>query len=134
MTAVAHSGASSRTSIWTGRTVSALVIVFMASDAAMHVVKPGPVVAAFATLGFPLSLSTTIAVLALASTVLYAIPRTTVLGAVLLTGYLGGAVAIQVRAAAPTFSVLFPMILGILLWGGLLLRDPQLRSLFPLRA
>ena len=134
MTAVTRPAAQSRIALWSGRVASVLVILFMAMDAASHLAKPVPVVTAFARLGVPLRLAVPIAVLALASTALYAIPRTCVLGAVLLTGYLGGAVAIQVRAGSPTFESLFPAILGVLLWGGLLLRDARLRTVFPLRS
>jgi hypothetical protein len=70
----------------------------------------------------------------LASTVLYLIPRTSVLGAILLTGYLGGAVATHVRVGAGLFSVLFPVFFGVLIWGGLVLRDDRLRALLPLRS
>jgi hypothetical protein len=69
----------------------------------------------------------------LASTIIYVIPRTAVLGAILLTGYLGGAVATHVRVGDPLFPVLFPVILGVLIWGGLYLRDERLRALIPLR-
>ena len=68
-----------------------------------------------------------------ACTVLYLIPRTSVLGAILLTGYLGGAVATHVRVGGPLFSVIFPVIFGVLVWGGLYLREDRLRTLLPLR-
>jgi hypothetical protein len=66
-------------------------------------------------------------------TVLYVIPQTSVLGAILLTGYLGGAVATHVRVGAGAFPIVFPIIFGVLVWGGMLLRDGRLRELIPLR-
>jgi hypothetical protein len=108
--------------VWAGRVVSALVALFMTVDAVTHLLKPEPVVTAFAQLGLPLDLSVPIALLALACTALYVIPLTSLLGAVLLTGYLGGAVAIQARAASATFPTIFPVIVGALAWGGLALR------------
>jgi hypothetical protein len=90
---------------------------------------------AFAHLGWPLSNANTLGVLLLACTALYAIPRTSILGAILLTGYLGGAVATHSRVGDPLFShVLFPTYLGVLLWLGLYLRDERLRPLLPLRS
>lgn len=108
--------------VWAGRIVSALVALFMTMDAVTHLLKPQPVVTAFAQLGLPLELSVPIGLLALACTALYLIPRTSLLGAVLLTGYLGGAVAIQARAASATFPTIFPVVVGVLAWGGLALR------------
>jgi hypothetical protein len=97
--------------------------------------KPAPVVEAFAHLGLPLSISVTLGIILLLSTVLYAIPATSVLGAVLLTGYLGGAVATHLRVGDPLFShVLVPTYLGIVLWLGLYLREERLRALIPLRS
>jgi hypothetical protein len=96
-----------------------------------------PVVAeASAQLGWPADRGTVtlLATLLLGSTLLYAIPRTSVLGAILLTGYLGGAVATHVRVGSPLFShVLFGVYLGVIVWAGLWLRDPRLRALIPLR-
>lgn len=134
MTATAYPATRPSALMWTGRVLSTIVSLFMTLDAVMHLVVPAPVVQAFAALGLPIHLSVTIGVLALVCTALYVIPRTSVLGAVLLTGYLGGAVAVQTRAAMPVFETLFPAIVGILLWSGLLLRDPALRSIFPLRS
>ena len=74
-----------------------------------------------------------IGVLLFVSTILYAIPRTAVLGAVLLTGYLGGAVAIQMRAGSSTFETVFPVLFGVIAWAGIYLRDCKLRAVFPVR-
>jgi hypothetical protein len=115
--------------------MSGLVVLFLVFDGVIKFVKPAPVVDAFAHLGWPLSLANVLGTLLLASTALYAIPRTSVLGAILLTGYLGGAVATHLRAGDPLFShVLFPTYLGVLLWGGLYLRDERLKALIPLRS
>jgi hypothetical protein len=118
---------------WSGRIISALPILFLAFDAVIHIAKIPPVVEAFARLGYPLSLSSGIGVLALICTAVYAIPRTAVLGAVLLTGYLGGAIATQVRVGAGVFPVVFPIIVAALVWTGLFLRDSRLREFLPLR-
>jgi DoxX-like family len=117
-------------SLWTGRVLSALVVLFLIMDSVMKFVKPAPVVEAFGHLGLPLGLTTPVGVICLACVLLYAIPRTAVLGAVLLTGYLGGAVAIHLRAGDPLFShVLFPVYMGAIVWIGLYLRDVRVRGL-----
>ena len=112
--------------------LTVLTILFMLFDALGKFAKPVQVVDAFTRLGIPIALSTSIGILLLACTVLYAIPRTAVLGAVLMTGYLGGAVAIQMRAGSPGFETVFPVILGVLAWGGVFLRVCGLRRVFPL--
>ena len=84
-------------------------------------------------LGYPESAIVGIGVVLLASTLLYLIPRTSILGAVLLTGYLGGAVASNVRAEQPLFNIVFPVIFAGIAWGGLWLRDSRLRRLLPLK-
>jgi len=118
---------------WTGRVLTGLTVLFMLFDAYGKFAKPVQVTDAFAKLGLPLSTSTSIGVLLLVSTVIYAIPRTAVLGAVLLTGFLGGAVAIQMRAGTTAFEQVFPVIFGILMWGGVYLRDCGLRRVFPVK-
>jgi hypothetical protein len=126
----------SKTALWAGRIMSALVILFLAFDIVIKFVKPAPpsVVEALTHLGWSLDLVPVLGILLLVSTALYAIPITSVLGAILLTGYLGGAIATHLRVGDPLFShVLFPTYLGVLLWGGLYLRDPRLRALIPLR-
>ena len=96
--------------------------------------KPAPVVEGTVQLGYPESVLLGLGIVLLACTVLYVIPRTAILGAILLTGYLGGAVATHVRVGNPLFThVLFPVYLGVLIWGGLYLRDERLRALIPLR-
>jgi hypothetical protein len=118
---------STRTASWTGRILSTLVVVFMVFDGVVHVLKPAPVVEAFARLGYPLSASVGIGILELVFTALYVVPRTAALGAVLLTGYLGGAVATQLRAGSGWFETIFPVIIGAIVWGGLALRDARVR-------
>jgi hypothetical protein len=126
----------SKTALWVGRIMSALVILFLAFDIVIKFVKPAPppVVEALAHVGWSLNLVPVLGTILLVSTVLYVIPNTSVLGAILLTGYLGGAVATHFRVGDPLFShVLFPTYLGVLLWGGLYLREPRLRALLPFR-
>lgn len=113
---------------WSGRTLSALVVAFMIFDALAHLLKPAPVAEAFTRLELPLRLSVGLGIVELMCTVLYAIPRTAVLGALLLTGYLGGAVAIQLRAGSSWFETTFPIIVAVLVWGGLALRDARVRA------
>jgi hypothetical protein len=121
--------------IWTGRILSGLVIAFLLMDGGIKLVPIAPVIDTLQALGFDPTptLARGLGILLLACTVLYAYPRTAVLGAVLLTGYLGGAIAIQLRAANPLFSHLFfGGYVGILMWAGLLLRDGRARAvLFP---
>ncbi len=126
----------SRGRLWTGRTLSAIAILFLLMDATIHVLRIQAVAEAFDRLGVPLGLALAIGVLELACVLVYALPRTAVVGAVLLTGYLGGAVAIQLRAGSPLFAeTLFPVYVGVLVWGGLLLRRPGLLdAAFPPRA
>lgn len=117
-----------------GIVLSTLGAMFMLFDAVLHVLVITPVVIAFNQLGYPLSVSRTLGLIELACAILYLIPRTAVLGAVLLTGYLGGAIATQVRVGAPLLSTgLFPIYVALFLWGGLYLRDARLRSVFPVR-
>jgi DoxX-like protein len=124
----------SKRRLWTGRILSGLAVLFLVFDAVIKFTKITPVVDAFAQLGYPIGLAPTIGSIALICVVLYVIPRTSVLGAVLLTGYLGGAIASQLRIGSPLFShVLFPIYVAALIWGGLYLRDEQLSALIPVR-
>jgi hypothetical protein len=106
-------------------------------DAGVKLIKPrpAPAVEAFGKLGYPVGLAAGIGILLLVCVALYLVPRTSVLGAILLTGYLGGAVASHVRIGDPWFShALFPVYVGLLVWGGLYLHDQRLRALIPLRS
>ena len=108
--------------------------LFLLVDGAMKLVRPAPVVPATVELGYSESVIVPLGVVLLASTLLYLVPRTAVLGAILLTGYLGGAVATHLRVGNPMLThTLFPVFFGALLWGGLYLRDARLRALLPLR-
>jgi len=123
--------------LWSGRAMSGLAIAFFAMDGAMKLANLPIVAETSAELGWPADSATIylLAALLLGSTLVYAFPRTAVLGAILLTGYLGGAVATHVRVGSPIFShALFGVYLGVIVWGGLWLRDPRLRALIPLRA
>ena len=113
--------------------MSYLAAAFLLLDAIGKLVKPAPVIEATVKLGYPASVMVTLGVILLVCTVLYLIPPTSVLGAILLTGYLGGAVATHVRVGDTLFTILFPVIFGVLLWGGLYLRDKKLQTLIPLR-
>ena len=119
--------------LWTGRVLSGLMALFLVLDGVGHLMKPAPVVEAFARLGYPLSASVGIGFLALICTAIYVTPRTSVLGAILLTGYMGGAVSTHVRAGSTLFETIFPVILGALVWLGIYVRDAELRKLIPLR-
>ncbi len=125
----ARPAADSRARLWTGRALSALVVLFLVFDGVTKQLDVAPVREAMAQLGYPHGLSGGIGLLLLACTALYVAPRTALLGAVLLTGYLGGAVAAQVRVGNPLLShALFPVYVGVLAWAGLLLRDARLRA------
>jgi hypothetical protein len=123
----------SRGALWTGRILSALPAAFLLLDAAMKLVKPSFVVEATVQLGFSEQVILPLGIVLLLCTALYLIPPTAALGAILLTGYLGGAVATHVHAGHGPFEILFPVVFGALLWGGLVLRDPRLRALLPWR-
>ncbi len=122
------SGAS-KYMIWAGYVMSALPVLMLLFSAAMKFARPAPVVEGFAHLGYPESLALPLGLIELTCTILYVFPRTAVLGAILLTGYLGGAVATHVRIGEP---FIMPAVLGVLVWGGLFLRDPRIRALIPL--
>lgn len=120
--------------LWTGRILSGLVIVFLLFDGAIKLIPLDIVIETSRQLGIPTDLAVTLGVLTPIGTVLYAWPRTSVLGAILLTGYLGGAIYVHIRAGSPLFShTLFGVYLGIMIWGGLYLRDERLRLIFPWR-
>jgi hypothetical protein len=117
----------------TGWALTALIGAFMVFDGVGKLMMPAPVVEATGRLGFPLSLIPGVGLLLLACTLAYLVPRTAILGAILLTGFLGGAVAIQLRAGSPLFENLFPVLFGILMWAGVYLRECRLWGLIPVR-
>jgi hypothetical protein len=120
--------------VWTGRIMSGLATLFLLMDAVMKVIRVRVAVEGTVQAGYPDSTVVGIGLSLLVSTLLYAIPQTSVLGAILVTGYLGGAVATNVRMSAPLFSyILTPVYVGVLVWGGLYLRDERVRALIPVR-
>jgi DoxX-like family len=124
----------SKTSLWAGRIISALVVLFMVFDGVIKVLRLTPAVEGTLSLGYPVSVVFPLGIVVLVCVLLYVIPQSSVLGAILLTAYLGGAVATHVRVGNPLFShVLFPTYVGVLAWLGLFLRDERLRDLIPLR-
>ncbi len=127
---------TSRGMLWTGRILTGLVVLFLIFDGAIKLVPLPIVTETMQQLGYPatVELARSLGVLLLVCTALYVWPRTALLGAVLLTGYLGGAIATHVRIGNPLFShTLFGVYLGLLIWGGLYLRDPEIRAQFPVR-
>jgi len=124
----------SKTMTYAGWTLSTLVILFLIMDLAMKFMQLPIVLSTTEQLGWPTSSVTTLAIVLSIATALYAFPKTSVLGAILLTGYLGGAVATHVRIGSPLFShILFGVYLGLFVWGGLYFRDARVRALIPLR-
>ncbi len=115
MVTATHTAPVVRTTLWTGRIISTLVILFMAFDSIIKVLQLAPAVEATTLLGYPTSLVLMIGVIETLCLAVYVIPRTALLGAVLLTGYLGGAVASQVRAGVGLFPIVFPLIMGALI-------------------
>jgi hypothetical protein len=115
--------------VWAGRVLSAFAVVFLAFDGAIKLFRLPAVLDATVQLGLPLASIVPVGLTLLACTLIYAIPRTSVIGSVLLTGYLGGAVATQVRAGNPMFERTFPIIVGMVVWAGVYLRDRRVRAL-----
>ena len=124
--------AISRVSI--GRVISGFAVLFLAFDTVIKFTQLPAVAESMTQLGYPMSSVVAIGVIELACLALYLVPRTSVLGAVILTGYLGGAIASHVRVGNPLFShVLFPIYVAVMLWGGLYLRDARVRSIISAR-
>ena len=120
----------SKKMLWTGRVISALVILFLLVDGVGKAARFAPYLEATVKVGYPASLVVPIGIVLLICTVVYAIAQTSVLGAILLTGYLGGATATHVRVGQPFW---FPIMMGVLVWASLFLREERLRALIPLR-
>jgi uncharacterized membrane protein YphA (DoxX/SURF4 family) len=121
----------SKAALWTGRVMSTLPVLMLLMSAVMKLMKPPAVVEGFTKFGFPEHLILVIGVIELVCTIVYIIPQTAVIGAILLTGYMGGAIVTHLRAGDPVF---IQIIFGIVIWGGIYLRDPRLRKLIPLRS
>ena len=124
-------GPASKAMIWIGWLLSVLPSLMLLFSGSMKLVKPDDLVKGFEHLGYPEHLALILGILEIGCTLVYLIPRTAVLGAILLTGYLGGAIATHVRLLEMQF--LAPLVLGVLIWGGLFLRDPRVRALIPIR-
>lgn len=126
--------AGSRRAIWTGRFLSALAVLFLLFDCIGKLLEVAPVVAGSTALGYPAGTVFTIGLIELLCIVAYVTPSTSVLGAVLMTGYLGGAIASHVRVENPLFThTLFPIYVALFVWGGLFLRDAGLGAFLPWR-
>ena len=121
---------SSRKQLWTGRILGGLVSAFLLFDGGAKLFKAAPVVAAMTRLGYPETTVAGVGALLLACTAMYLFPRTNVLGAVLLSAYLGGTVATNLRVRGPVFAITFPVLCGVLVWAGLALRNGRVRSMF----
>lgn len=130
MSVVTEPAAPSKVAIWVGRILSTLPVLLLIMSASMKLAKPPMAVEGFQKLGYPTEILTTLGIVELACTILYIIPQTAVLGAILVTGYLGGAISAHVRLHEPFIPV---VIFGMLIWGGLYLRDKRIRELIPLR-
>ena len=121
---------NSRAMLWTGCVIVTLAVLFFLFDGLMKLIKPDLVIKAT---GWHAGVVIGLGVTLLISTILYAIPRTSVLGAILITGYLGGAMATNLFLKSPVWFNCLAVVYGVLLWGGLFLRDPQLRAILPVR-
>jgi len=137
MSIVDRAAPASTASVWIGRILSGLLIAFLVFDGTIKLVPLQVVTDTMIELGYSGSVDQArlLGVLTLLCTILYAIPRTSILGAILLTGYLGGAMATHLRIGNPLFThLLFGLYLGMMVWGGLYLRDARLRALIPFRS
>lgn len=123
----------SRRTLWVARIIGGLATLFVLMDGVMKLFNPPPVTEATVVLGWPEHLILWLGILEVVCIALYLIPQTSVLGAILMTGYLSGAVATHVRIASPLFSVVFPILLGVMLWAALYITDARVRSLIPRR-
>jgi hypothetical protein len=119
--------------LWTGRIFTGVVVLFLLFDSIMKLIKPPFIIEANRQLGYPEHLIIPIAIALLVCVILYVIPTTAVLGAILLTGYMGGAVATHVRVDGGVVNIAFSVVFGILVWAGLFFREPRLQSLLPLK-
>ena len=133
MQSLTQASSVSKGRLWTGRIISAVVVLFLLFDSITKVLKVRAVIEASAQLGYPVSAIVTIGIILLVCTVFYIIPQTAVLGAILLTGYLGGAVAANLRIGTAMFNTFFPIVFAALAWAGLYLRESRLGALIPFR-
>jgi hypothetical protein len=133
MSSATQAAPTSKGMTWAERIVSGITVLFLIFDGVTKVMKVPQVMAASAKMGYPASAIVGTGFTLLICVALYVIPQTSILGAILLTGYLGGAVATHVFVRDPLFEMVFPIIFGVLAWGGLFLRDAQLRTMIPFR-
>ncbi|HYF01935.1 MAG TPA: DoxX family protein [Patescibacteria group bacterium] len=121
----------SNKALWASRIMGGIAILFLLFDSVIHIMRIAPVEETSRQLGYAPELAVPLGILELILLIVYVIPRTSVAGAILLTGYLGGAIAAHVRVGSPLFShVLFPVYVAILLWGALYLRDKRVQEIF----
>jgi hypothetical protein len=132
MEPVSQAAPVSKKALWTGRILSAVPVLLLLFSGVLKVLKPAPVLQSLAHFGLPESIIFKIGILEIACTLVYLIPRTAILGAILMTAYLGGATATNVRVGDP--SSIITVLLGVLVWAGLYLREQRLRALIPLRS
>jgi len=130
MESVTQAGAGSTKMVWAGRILSALPVLMMVGTGLFGLLKPEAMAPQFAHYGYPEGALARIVIVEIVCAIVYAIPSTSVLGAILLTGYLGGATATHVHAGEPFF---LPILVGVVVWLGLYLRDGRVRALVPLR-
>lgn len=128
-----HAASGAKTIVWTGNVLSGLAILFLLFDTVIKVMQAAPAIESTVQLGYGAEYVVVLGLAELVCLALYVFPRTAVLGAILLTGWFGGAMATHVRADSPVFSVIFPILIGLMVWGGLYLRDARIRDLLPFR-
>jgi hypothetical protein len=128
-----RASSASKPTLWAGRLLTALPVLFLLLDGLAKVAKAAPVLEASARLEVPERVIPGLGLALIAVTLIYAFPRTSTLGAIVLTGYLGGAIWTHVRMGGPAFPMVFPGLVAALIWGGLYLREPRLRALVPVR-
>lgn len=129
MQTIALSAQPSNAAIWGSRVIILLLVLFLGFDSIIKIIQHPEAVNPTVGFGYAVGMVSVLGIIELACFLLYLIPATSVIGAILMTGYLGGAVATQVRVDADPFSLLFPFIIGVLMWGALFLRDARLRTL-----
>ena len=130
-----HGRPESKARLWAGRGLLAVPVLFLVFDSVIKLMRITPVLDSFNELGYPESMSLAIGILESACLIVLLVPRTSILGAILMTGYLGGAVATHVRVGSPLLShVLFPVYVAILIWAAVLIREDRLRGLVPMRS
>jgi DoxX-like family len=135
MRSAIHTPPESNARLWAGRILLAVPVLFLVFDSVIKLMRITPVLDSFHELGYPESLALAIGILESVCLTVLLIPRTSILGAILVTGYLGGAVATHVRVGSPlTSHVLFPVYVALLIWVALFLREDRLRALVPLRS